>query len=136
MILESINELHALICLCPLSGKLSAPAQDIVIEELTKRFELVGKSISPWLIEHILPCCNEFDTPEEACEFYKFWGPDNKCFTPETLSEDFLVFHLDPDDHPETDPVLIIEPEVFTDERTLNYLEYKDRDFCYFDRTR
>ena len=136
MILESIDEVERMLYLNPNSGKLSAPAQDIIVTELLKRFELIGKSINPLLFMHVLGQCNEFNTPEEACEFYAFWGPENKCFTPETLKEDFLVFHLDPDDHPETDPVLIIEPEVFTDERTLNYLEYKDRDLCYFDRTR
>lgn len=114
MVLETKEDLLVAICTNQHAHGLSAPAMDLITEEIEKQLGILGKPISPWLINNIVRCCHEFDTPAEAVEFYRFYSfPEEGEMTWEKLVELFIVYHLDPDDHPETDPVLVIEPQAF-----------------------
>lgn len=122
MILKNRNEVEALIFFQPKHNSLSYPANQKMIDILMEHFKLVDKDINPEFFSVIFRFISYHDTPEEALSYYNSQGFFN-IYDEEKLRKDFIVVDMDPDDHPEDRPVLVINKFLFKDKIVKFYYD-------------
>ena len=124
MILKNRKEVEALVFFQPKHNSLSYLANEKLIDILLENFNLIDADINPLFFREVFRFVSFHDTPEEALEYYSSHGFFSN-WDEKKLRKDFLVIDMDPDDHPEDRPVLVIDKFLYNDNTVKEYTNGK-----------